>query len=515
MSHPHSPSSDAGPGHEHGHDHEHLSAHEHDHPGSGPVAWLRHLLRPHSHQAADQVDAVMEASAEGMRVLWISLAVLGVTALVQAAVTVLSGSVALLGDTLHNAADALTAVPLGVAFLLGRRPPTRRYTYGYGRGEDLAGIAIVATIAASSALAAYEAITRLLHPRHVSDLIAVAAAALVGFAGNELAARYRIRTGRKIGSAALVADGLHARTDGLTSLAVLLGAGGVALGWDWADPVVGLFITVAILAVLRQAAREIYRRLMDAVDPALVDQAENTLRATPGVLDAGQVQLRWIGHQIRAECEIVVAPDITAVQAHQLTVSAEHALLHAIPRLSAALVHADLEARGSDPHHVLADHRPAPVPAGGAVFQELADALVPGERRAGPDDHRDPDPARSSARPGRRGTAPSASFRDIRNPTALADTSDRLWIASPSSPTEPVSTATRSSAMPVTARPTALTAIARLAFWRSCTSFRVAGSGNAAAGSRTPAVLCISPWPPRSSGPATSRSVRLPRCPPT
>ena len=250
-------------------------------------------------------------------------------------------------------------VRLGIAFILGRRPPTRRYTYGYGRAEDLAGIAIVLTIAASSALAAHEAITRLIHPHHVSDLIAVAATALIGFEGNELAARYRIRTGRKNGSAALVADGLHARTDGLTSLAVLLGAGGVALGWNWADPVIGLLITLAILAVLRQAAREIYRRLMDAVDPALVDQAESVLRATPGVLDVGQVRMRWVGHQIRAECEIVVAPDIGAVQAHQLTVSAEHALLHAIPRLSVALVHADPQFTGTDPHNVLADHRPA------------------------------------------------------------------------------------------------------------------------------------------------------------
>ena len=334
------------------------TSHGHEHAGPGLTARLRHVLRPHSHQAADQVDAAMEGSAEGMRVLWISLGLLAVTALIQAAVTALSGSVALLGDTLHNAADALTAVPLGVAFVLGRRPPTRRYTYGYGRAEDLAGIVIVLTIAASSALAAYEAVTRLIHPQHVSHLLAVAAAALVGFAGNELAARYRIRTGRKIGSAALVADGLHARTDGLTSLAVLLGAGGVALGWDWADPVVGLGITAAILAVLRQAAREIYRRLMDAVDPALVDQAEIILRATPGVLDVGQVRLRWVGHQIRAECEIVVAPDITAVYAHELTVAAEHALLHAIPRLSGALVHADPRVQGADPHHVLADHRP-------------------------------------------------------------------------------------------------------------------------------------------------------------
>jgi len=305
----------------------------------------------------------MEASKEGMRTLWISLGVLGATALIQAVVVAVSGSVALLGDTLHNAADALTAVPLGVAFVMGRRPPTRRYTYGYGRAEDLAGIAIVLTIAASSALAAYAAVNRLMHPRHVSDLVVVAAAALAGFAGNELVARYRIRTGRKIGSAALIADGLHARTDGFTSLAVLIGAGGVALGWDWADPVVGLLITVAILAVLRQAAREIYRRLMDAVDPALVGQAEQTLRATPGVLGTGQVRMRWIGHQIRAECEVIVDPGITAVQAHQVAVAAEHALLHAIPRLAAALVHADPQPDGgADPHRVLAPHRQASAP---------------------------------------------------------------------------------------------------------------------------------------------------------
>ena len=122
----------------------------------------------------------MEASAEGIRALWISLALLGGTALLQAAVVAISGSVALLGDTLHNAADALTAVRLGIAFVVGRRPPTRRYTYGYGRAEDLAGIVIVVVIAASSALAAYEAITRLAHPRPVSHLIAVAVAAVIG-----------------------------------------------------------------------------------------------------------------------------------------------------------------------------------------------------------------------------------------------------------------------------------------------------------------------------------------------
>ena len=319
---------------------------------------MTHLVRPHSHEAADKVDAAMEASAEGMRALWISLGVLAATAVIQAIVAALSGSVALLGDTLHNAADALTAVPLGIAFVVGRRPATRRYNYGYGRAEDLAGIAIVLLILASSALAAFEAVNRLLRPQRVSDLWAVAVAALVGFAGNELAARYRIRVGRKIGSAALVADGLHARTDGFTSLAVLLGAGGVALGWNWADPVIGLVITVAILAVLYQAAREVYRRLMDAVDPALVDQAEQTLSSTPGVLGVGLVRLRWVGHQLWAECEITVRGDITAIQAHEVTVDAEHNLLHALPRLSAALVHADPQAApGTDPHAVLSTHR--------------------------------------------------------------------------------------------------------------------------------------------------------------
>jgi cation diffusion facilitator family transporter len=333
--------------------------HGHGHAGRpGVFRRLEHALRPHSHEATDKVDAAMESSAEGIRALWVSLAVLGATALLQAVVVAISGSVALLGDTLHNAADALTAVPLAIAFLAGRRPPTRRYTYGYGRAEDLAGIVIVVFIAASSALAAYEAITRLAHPRPVPDLIAVAVAALIGFAGNELVARYRIRVGSKIGSAALVADGLHARTDGFTSLAVLLGVGGVAIGWQWADPVVGLVITVAILAVLRQAAREIYRRLMDAVDPALVDQVEQTLRATPGVLGVGQVRLRWIGHQLRAECEVIVDAGASAIQAHQVAVNAEHNLLHALPRLAAALVHADPQAQeGTDHHAALASHR--------------------------------------------------------------------------------------------------------------------------------------------------------------
>lgn len=349
--------------HEHGNGthHGHTHGHDHHHSPSGPLSRLRHLLTPHSHETADKLDSALESSAHGMRALWVSLAVLGATAVAQAVVVVLSASVALLGDTVHNAADALTAVPLGIAFVLGRRTATRRFTYGYGRAEDLAGIAIVLTIAASAAFAAWAAVDRLIDPRPMHHVPVVAAAAVIGFLGNEWVARYRIRVGRAIGSAALVADGLHARTDGYTSLAVLVSAGGAALGWQLADPLVGLAITAAILLVLRDAAREVFGRVMDAVDPALVDSAERALRDVPGVREVGELRLRWIGHRLRAEVAVVVDGDLTVRQAHRTAVEAEHALLHAVPKLTAALVHADPEpAPGeADPHLALAHHTAA------------------------------------------------------------------------------------------------------------------------------------------------------------
>ncbi|MFF5551922.1 cation diffusion facilitator family transporter [Streptomyces olivaceoviridis] len=342
----------------HGHgSHEH-APHGHAHGTPGLRHRLAHLLTPHSHETAGKLDPALESSARGMRALWVSLAVLGATALAQAVVVAASGSVALLGDTVHNAADALTAVPLGIAFVLGRRAATRRFTYGYGRAEDLAGLVIVLTIAASAAFAAWAAVGRLLDPRPVTQVPAVALAALLGFAGNEWVARYRIRVGREIGSAALVADGLHARTDGFTSLAVLLGAGGSALGWHLADPLVGLAITAAIVLVLRDAAREVFRRVLDAVDPALVDRAEHAVRQVPGVRAVGELRLRWIGHRLRAELTVVVDGEATLRQAHAVAVETEHALLHAVPRLTAALVHADPAPLPgeADPHLALAHH---------------------------------------------------------------------------------------------------------------------------------------------------------------
>ncbi|WP_260478458.1 cation diffusion facilitator family transporter [Nonomuraea sp. WAC 01424] len=322
------------------------------------AAKVAHAFTPHSHDSAAKTDSALESSSRGMRVLAVSFAVLMLTAAVQAVIVVASGSVALLGDTLHNLADALTAVPLAIAFSLGRRAATRRFTYGYGRAEDLAGIVIVVLIAASAALAGYEAVRRLLEPQDVRALGWVAAAALAGFLGNEWVARYRITVGRQIGSAALVADGLHARTDGFTSLAVLLGAGGAALGFPIADPVVGLLITVAICFVLRDAAREIYHRLMDAVDPALVDEAERILATVPGVERVGSVRLRWIGHALHAEVEILVDHAMSVVDAHAVAVEAEHRLIHDLPRLRAATVHTDpYGPDGADHHATLATHR--------------------------------------------------------------------------------------------------------------------------------------------------------------
>jgi cation diffusion facilitator family transporter len=318
--------------------------HRHDHHDGGPggrfASALREVFAPHSHDASDSIDGAMESSAAGIRAVKISLLALGATAIAQLLIVVISGSVALLADTIHNFSDALTAIPLWVAFALGTRAATRRYTYGFGRAEDIAGLFVVAMIALSAVIAGIESIRRLINPAPIQHLGWVAAAGVVGFIGNELVAVYRIRVGRRIGSVALVADGLHARTDGFTSLAVLVGAGGVALGFPLADPIIGLLITVAILAVLRTAARDVFRRLMDGVDPGLVDTAEAALVAEPGVTGVRNVKMRWIGHRLHADAELDVDPATTLTDAHRIAHEAEHTLTHAVPKLSSALVHA-------------------------------------------------------------------------------------------------------------------------------------------------------------------------------
>jgi cation diffusion facilitator family transporter len=332
---------------DHGHSdatelHDHARGHSqhhgpHDHRG-GVVGALRHLLAPHSHDHADAIDAAT-ADRQGTRALAISLGGLGATAVLQAFVVALSGSVALLADTVHNLSDALTAIPLGVAFLLGRRPPNRRHTYGYGRAEDLAGILIVAVIALSAAIAAWMAVNGLIDPRTIAKPGWVAAAGIIGFVGNELVATYRIRIGRRIGSAALVADGLHARTDGLTSLAVLVAALGTMAGWQLADAIVGLAISAAILRVLHVAARDIYRRLMDQVDAGLVDRLEHQLAHVDGIEAVDRVRVRWIGHELHADADVALDRSLDLASTHDILEDARHRLLHAIPRLTGVVLH--------------------------------------------------------------------------------------------------------------------------------------------------------------------------------
>ncbi len=327
----------------------------------GLMGLVASVVLPHDHEAHSG-ERVLESTAVGIRTVALSLAILAVTAVVELIVALLSHSVALLADTIHNFADALTALPLALAFKMGRRRPTRRYTYGFGRAEDLAGVAIVAIIAASTVVAAFEAVDRLMHPRPISGAGWVMAAGGVGFLGNELVAMYRVRVGRRIGSAALVADGLHARSDGFTSLAVVVGAGAVLAGAPRADPVVGIVITAAVTLVLLGATRTIYRRLMDSVDPELVDQVEDVLAQVPGVDGVDGVRIRWVGHEFRAEIQISSDPSLSLVDAHSIAEEAHHRLLHEVSRLAEAVIHTSptghLGHDAPDYHEAVAHHFP-------------------------------------------------------------------------------------------------------------------------------------------------------------
>lgn len=328
--------------HEHGHHgHGHHDDHDHDHDGliGKATHFVSEIFGWHSHDSAEQIDAALEADARGRRALWISLLGLTVTSGLQALVFYFTNSVALLGDTLHNTADALTAVPLLIAFALLRKPANDRFTYGYGRAEDVAGLFVVLTVLASAVLAAYEAIDRLIHPEHVTNLGWLAAAGVIGFLGNEFVARYRIHVGRQIGSAALVADGLHARTDGFASLSVVLSAAGLALGWRWADPLIGIVIAIAILGVLRSVVIQVGSRLLDAVSPELVDRARDAMKDIDEISAINTMRIRWVGHSLLAEADVTVPGDLTVVQGHDVAHHAEEHLLAALPRLSSALVH--------------------------------------------------------------------------------------------------------------------------------------------------------------------------------
>jgi cation diffusion facilitator family transporter len=302
------------------------------------------------------VDPSIASTERGLWALKWSFVGLMATALLQVVVFILSGSVGLLADTIHNFADAATAIPLGVAFMLARRPVSRRFTYGLGRVEDLAGIAIIVTITGSAVVAFYEAIRRLLHPQPVEMLWAVMVASVVGFVGNEAVAVFRIRVGKQIGSAALIADGYHARVDGWTSLAVFFGAVGVWAGYPLADPVVGVLISAAIFILVWQSAGPILLRVLDGVQTETLDEMAHAAAHVPSVEEVTDVRARWIGHRLHAEVSVTVPGGFSVADGHEVTREVRHQLLHHLPHLGSVTVHVDPYGQGGESHHRIGKH---------------------------------------------------------------------------------------------------------------------------------------------------------------
>ena len=333
--HEHSPGHDHAHGHDFGHDHGHDFGHGHTH---------------------GIVDPSITTSNRGLWAIKWSFVGLAVTAVLQLVVVFISGSVALLADTIHNFGDAATAIPLGIAFWFARKKPSERFTFGYGRVEDLAGVAIVLTILASAIVAGYESIQRLLHPQDMSYLWAVIGASIVGFLGNEVVAIFRIRVGREISSAALIADGYHARIDGWTSLAVLVGAVGVWLGYPLADPIVGLLITAAIFGIVIQSGKSIFVRMLDGAEPHVIAEIRHAAEAVPQVKEVSEVRARWLGHRMHAEVNIAVDPQLTIAQAHAVAAEVRHQLLHHLDYLSLVVIHVDPADQSGEAHHRIAEH---------------------------------------------------------------------------------------------------------------------------------------------------------------
>jgi len=312
-----------------------------------------HALHVHAHGAVD--PSVFTTQRGIWAIKWSFLGLLP-TALFQIVIVWLSGSVALLADAIHNFGDAATAIPLWIAFALARWKPTKRFTYGYGRVEDLAGVAVVLTILFSAIVAGYVSIDRFLHPIAVEYLWGVGVASVIGFLGNEAVAQFRIKVGKEIGSAALIADGYHARVDGLTSLAVLFGAAGIWLGYPLADPIVGLLITAAIFRIVWESGKSVFSRLLDGVDPDVIDEIKDAVNHTSGVQDVSEVRVRWLGHRLFAEINVAVNPGLSVERGHEIATDVRHQLLHHLRYLSNATVHIDPVNASGEEYHGFIEH---------------------------------------------------------------------------------------------------------------------------------------------------------------
>ncbi len=342
-------------GHEHGeHSHDH-DAHEHDHDLEEHEGHGEHGHGGHGHEHG-RVDADLYGNRAGLRAVQISTAGMFIVAAIQFAIAGIGGSAGLFADALHNLGDVLTTVALWIAFVIARRAANQRYTYGYHRTEDLAGIFIVLVIIASAVAGAVESILKLTSGAPPTQLPLSMAAALVGVAGNELLAQYKISVGKRINSVPLIADGQHSRIDGVTSLAAFAGLIGVALGLRIADPIAGLVITVVILTVVYSTTRSVLQRLLDAVDSRVVPSIVSIASEVPGVEAVNDVRARWVGHTLHVAMNIEVDAELTLVKAHAIAEEVRHRLFHRVKGLSEAIIHTDPHSHDEDYHQLVAHH---------------------------------------------------------------------------------------------------------------------------------------------------------------
>jgi cation diffusion facilitator family transporter len=332
------------------HEHEtHTHDHDHDHN--------EHNDDEHTHgHEHGKVDADLYGNRAGLRAVQISTAGMLLVAAIQFAIAWIGGSAGLFADALHNFGDVFTTIALWIAFVISNRAANQRYTYGYYRAEDLAGIFIVLVIIASAIASGVESIQKLTSGNIPTQIYLSMAAALIGVAGNELLAQYKISVGKRINSVSLIADGHHSRIDGLTSLAAFIGLVGVRLGFPKADPIAGIVITIVIFTVVISTSRSVLQRLLDAVDPHVVPSIVATASAVPGVEEVTDVRARWVGHTLHVVMNIEVDAELTLSKAHAIAEEVRHRLFHDIKGISEVVVHTDPSSASGDHHQEMAHH---------------------------------------------------------------------------------------------------------------------------------------------------------------
>lgn len=279
----------------------------------------------HSHSSAHY------GNKDAVRAVVVSAVALGIAAVAEISASLVSGSASVLADGLHNSGDVLTSFILLFTFALVRRPATRRFSSGYGRFEDVATLLIIVVIIITAAVAASESVAKFIHPTNYSNIPLSLGAAIVGVIANLVVSEYKVRVGRGIGSESLQADGIHSRIDAVVSAGAFVGIGLAGLGLKIADPIVGVLITFAIVYVLAGTVKQLYYRMMDAVDPTIVDEITNAAASVSGVLQVHDVRVRWVGRELVAVMHVAMNPKSTLEEAHSLALRVEDSVCHEVP----------------------------------------------------------------------------------------------------------------------------------------------------------------------------------------